>query len=163
LFPAGEARFERRGEDAVTDDDGKSKRLERYALNGIAWGRETLWFDDARHLAVAKMVDDEFDHFEATRDGYSSVLAALVARAAQDGMAELEEKSRLFLADPGSTGPLALVGATLVDGTGAPPVPDAALVIAGGRIVAAGPRATVSIPAGARRVDVTGNTLLLGL
>jgi hypothetical protein len=60
LFPAGEARFERRGEDAVTDDDGKSKRLERYALNGIAWGRETLWFDDARHLAVAKMVDDEF-------------------------------------------------------------------------------------------------------
>jgi hypothetical protein len=128
LFPAGEAHFERRGEDAVTDDDGKSKRLERHALTGIGGGRETLWFDDARHLAVAKMVDDEFDHFEATRDGYSSVLAALVARAAEDGMAELKEKSRLFLADPGSTGPLALVGATLVDGTGAPPVPDAALV-----------------------------------
>jgi imidazolonepropionase-like amidohydrolase len=163
LFPEGEAHFERRGEDAVTDDDGKSKRLERYALTGIGWGRETLWFDDARHLAVAKMVDDEFDHFEATRDGYASVLAALVARAAEDGMAELKEKSRQFLADPGSTGPLALVGATLVDGTGAPPVPDAALVIAGGRIVAAGPRATVSIPAEAKRLDVTGKTLLPGL
>ena len=34
-----------------------------------------------------------------------------------------------------------LTGATLIDGTGAAPVPDAAVVIDGDRITAAGPRA----------------------
>ena len=33
-----------------------------------------------------------------------------------------------------------LTGATLIDGTGAAPVPDAAVVIDGERIIAAGPR-----------------------
>jgi hypothetical protein len=38
----------------------------------------------------------------------------------------------------------ALIGATVIDGTGAPPVPDA--VIANGRILQAGARSEVPIP-----------------
>jgi imidazolonepropionase-like amidohydrolase len=56
-----------------------------------------------------------------------------------------------------------VVGATLIDGTGAPPVPDSAVVIDGERIVAAGGRGGVSWPAHADVVDLSGLTLLPGL
>jgi imidazolonepropionase-like amidohydrolase len=58
---------------------------------------------------------------------------------------------------------LALVNGTLVDGTGAEAVPNASIVIRGDRIVAVGPRASVSIPAGAQVLDVGGGTILPGL
>src|SRR5262245_65472731 len=56
-----------------------------------------------------------------------------------------------------------LLGATLIDGTGAAPVPDAAVLINNGRISAVGPRQTVSRPANADVIDVSGLTLLPGL
>jgi len=56
-----------------------------------------------------------------------------------------------------------LTGATLIDGTGAAPVPDAAVVIDDERIIAAGPRAATAWPANAEIVDVTGRTLIPGL
>ena len=50
----------------------------------------------------------------------------------------------------------------LFDGTGAPPVPDAALVIAEGRIRYAGPAAGApAMPAEARRIDARGGTIRL--
>src|SRR5262249_34830535 len=54
-------------------------------------------------------------------------------------------------------------GATLIDGTGRRPVSDAIIVIDGGRIVAAGPRADVSAPAGAKEIDATGKFVIPGL
>jgi imidazolonepropionase-like amidohydrolase len=58
--------------------------------------------------------------------------------------------------------PLALVGGTLIDGTGADPLPDAVLVIHGERILAVGPRAEVTIPPEARVVELEGATMLPG-
>ena len=67
-------------------------------------------------------------------------------------------------ADPdGGSRALAIVGAQLVDGTGADPVPDAVVVIRGGRIAAAGSRAGTAIPAGAEIVDAAGRTVMPGL
>jgi imidazolonepropionase-like amidohydrolase len=57
----------------------------------------------------------------------------------------------------------AIVGATLIDGNGGAAVADAVVVIAGERITAAGPRSTVSIPAGARTIDGRGKFLVPGL
>lgn len=57
---------------------------------------------------------------------------------------------------------LALVGATLVDGTERPPVRDAVVVVQGERIVAVGPRASVAIPPGAETVDLRGRFLIPG-
>jgi len=54
-------------------------------------------------------------------------------------------------------------GATLVDGTGSAPVADAAIVIDGERIVAAGPRPSLSWPGDAEIVDVRGKTIIPGL
>lgn len=57
---------------------------------------------------------------------------------------------------------LVLVNGTLIDGTGAEPIPDAVLIIQGERIVAVGSREDIKIPAGARVIDVTGATILPG-
>lgn len=62
-----------------------------------------------------------------------------------------------------ATGPLALVGATLVDGTGSPPVADAVVVVEGGRIACAGPRAECPVPDGSRTVDLAGRWIAPGL
>lgn len=56
-----------------------------------------------------------------------------------------------------------LTGATLIDGTGAAPVPDAAVVIDGDRVTAAGPRPAMAWPAEAEVVDVRGRTVIPGL
>jgi imidazolonepropionase-like amidohydrolase len=53
--------------------------------------------------------------------------------------------------------------ARLLDGTGAPPVTDGVVLVQGERIVAAGPAARVSIPAGARTVNLGDVTLMPGL
>ena len=60
-------------------------------------------------------------------------------------------------------GPVAIVGARLIDGSGADPVDDAVLVFEGERITAAGHRDTVSIPRDAAILDAAGKTLLPGL
>jgi imidazolonepropionase-like amidohydrolase len=57
----------------------------------------------------------------------------------------------------------AIVGARLIDGTGAGPVDNAVVLVAGDRITAAGTRAIVPVPRGATVVDATGKTLIPGL
>jgi imidazolonepropionase-like amidohydrolase len=58
---------------------------------------------------------------------------------------------------------VAIVGATLIDGTGGPAVPDAAVLVRGQRIVAAGVRGAVAIPEGTEVFDGTGLSVLPGL
>jgi imidazolonepropionase-like amidohydrolase len=59
--------------------------------------------------------------------------------------------------------PLALIGATVIDGTGAPPLADAAIVIRGGKIDCVGARSACPIPAGVRIVDCSGRWITPGL
>ena len=60
-------------------------------------------------------------------------------------------------------GGLAIVGAQLIDGTGADPVADSVVVIRDGRIEAAGARDTTPVPEGAEVIDATGKTIIPGL
>jgi imidazolonepropionase-like amidohydrolase len=57
---------------------------------------------------------------------------------------------------------LSLTNGILIDGTGADAVPNAAVVIQNGRILAAGPQAQMEIPANANIIDVQGKTILPG-
>lgn len=57
---------------------------------------------------------------------------------------------------------LVLTHATLSDGTGADPIPDAVLVVGGERIIAVGPASQVDIPAGVELIDLRGATVLPG-
>jgi imidazolonepropionase-like amidohydrolase len=179
-LPSGTVRIEARGQDTIhvvikdaTKDAGKDpansganevargEKLDRYTVEGLIWGRETLWFDANRNLVAAVTTDAEFDHFEAIRDGYESALGDFVGRAGADGMSALAEISKGI---PGShAATLAIVGATLIDGTGAAPVTNAVVVIRNGRILAAGPRVNVKIPKHANLVDARGKTILPGL
>jgi imidazolonepropionase-like amidohydrolase len=58
---------------------------------------------------------------------------------------------------------LVLRGGLLIDGTGRPPVNDAAVVISGNRIQSAGTASAVTIPANATVIDTSGKTILPGL
>ena len=58
---------------------------------------------------------------------------------------------------------IAVLHGTLIDGTGAAPLPDSAVIIDAGRIEAAGPSADIDIPHGARTVEAAGKTLMPGL
>src|SRR5687767_15791866 len=57
----------------------------------------------------------------------------------------------------------AFTGARLIDGTDRAPVDNATLIVRGGRIAAAGPARTVSIPPGAERIALDGKTVIPGL
>lgn len=51
----------------------------------------------------------------------------------------------------------------LIDGTGAPPIEDAVVVVTGDAITAAGKAGTVPVPPGAKVIDLTGFTVMPGL
>jgi len=167
-LPRGTVKIEPRGQDMIhvtskddAKDTGKDEKLDRYTIDGLIWGRETLWFDAHRNLVAAVTTDAEFDHFEAIREGYESALGDFVGRAGADGMSALAEISKGIPGSHATT--LAVVGGTLIDGTGSTPVPDAAVVIRDGKIIAVGPRANVKIPKHASVVDAHGKFILPGL
>lgn len=61
------------------------------------------------------------------------------------------------------TCPRVLVGGTLIDGTGAPPINDSIVVIKDEYIVAVGKRDEIPIPDGSEVYDITGKTIMPGL
>ena len=60
-------------------------------------------------------------------------------------------------------GTITIAGATLIDGTGAPPVEDAVVIVRGDRIERAGSRQDVPVPEGGEVIDATGKFLIPGL
>ncbi|MFZ0795794.1 MAG: amidohydrolase family protein, partial [Candidatus Korobacteraceae bacterium] len=159
-LPIGAVRIQDRGSETM-QVKGKDVQVQRYTVQGLIWGMETLWMDSANNLAALVSTDAEFDHFEAVRDDYEPALSTFVASAAHDEMAALTEMSQKL---PGRRmGTFAFVGATVIDGTGKAPIPDATVVTSDGKIVAVGPSKDVKIPAGAQRIDVTGKYIIPGL
>ncbi|MDX1385577.1 MAG: amidohydrolase family protein [Thermoanaerobaculia bacterium] len=66
-------------------------------------------------------------------------------------------------ASSGQATPLAIVGATVIDGATAPPLTDATVVVSGGRIATVGPRHEIDVPDGATVIDGAGRFLIPGL
>lgn len=156
----GAVKITERGADQIAVN-GKPEKLTRYSVEGLIWGRETLWFDSTKNLVAEISIDAEFDHFESIRDGYESALPTFVARAGADNMALLAGLAKKI---SGSRAPiLAMVGATLIDGTGRAPILDSVIVVENGRITQAGPRAKVKVPKSAHVIDARGKTILPGL
>src|SRR4030095_6581365 len=165
LVPRGEVFIEQRGRDTVMVQ-GKPSVVDRHHLSGSkwggGWGRQTLWFDSQnRLLAAVNLGSDKETNLSAIRDGYESNLSFFLKRAVEDGIDRLTEVANRL--SPRNTTPLVLLGGTLIDGTGAPPINNSAVVIHEDRIIAAGPRSEITIPTGARVVDVSGQYILPGL
>lgn len=165
LLPSGEAFVEFRGRDTVTLS-GKPTTLDRYHLSGKkwpgGWGRQTLWFDSDNHLVAAVNLGSEVEtNLYAIRDGYDSAISFFLKRTVEDGIDRLTQVADQL--SPKNKSPLVLLGGTLIDVTGKPPITNSAVVIQGDRIIAAGPQSEIKVPEGAKIVDITGKFLLPGL
>ena len=88
MNPAATTRFASRRQ-TRENESSRDEKLDRYTVEGLIWGRETLWFDANRNLVAEVSTDAEFDHFEAIREGYESALGDFVGRAGADGMSAL--------------------------------------------------------------------------
>ncbi|MGH7730542.1 MAG: amidohydrolase family protein [Candidatus Eiseniibacteriota bacterium] len=175
VFEANLDAIRRRDRDAYLACYLRSEGLARTGPTGIAFGYAALDSSAGRGWP---------DHFEALDLRLAPVRPGMVygtyryrvryGAVEQSGLSE-----RLFVgtpegwriavttAFPALAGvpppPRAIVGATLVDGTGGPPVPDAVVVIRDGRVECAGPRARCPIPAGVDTLDARGMWVLPGL
>jgi imidazolonepropionase-like amidohydrolase len=158
LLPDGAATIVAGGSDTMRMA-GRDVVLERYTVGGVVWGYETLWFDRAVRLVGAVTNEAGGNHFEVIREGFEEVLPQLVGKAVRASM------TRLAALVPATASPaaIALIGGTLIDGSGADPMPNAVVVLRGERIVAAGPRGAVAIPGDATRIEVPGKYLVPGL
>jgi imidazolonepropionase-like amidohydrolase len=161
IFPGGgHVEITARGRDFFTVG-GLRIALDRYMVEGLIWGHESLWLNSHGDLVAAVTLSAELSHFEAIREGYEEVLGRFVGLAGKDGMSALTELSSH--ASVASADTIAIVGGTLIDGNGGAPVPDTAIVVRGERIVAVGREPEVTIPRAAYRVDARGKTVLPGL
>ena len=161
LLPSGQATFAQRGTDTLRGPSGTSVVLRRYCVSGLLWGRQSMWATaDGRIVAVVNG-DAELDRFEAVRAGYEHLLPDFVRGAVRDGLADLEAAARH--APPSRIGAYAIVGARIIDGTGAPPIADGVVIIRDGRIEAVGPAGRVLVPANLPREDARGKTIIPGL
>ena len=150
------------GEDVVALPQGRSRtvRLTRYTVANLMFGREILWMDEQGRLAALMTFAGGLPQ-EQILDVYAPAFAQLVQSGVRQEMANLDELGRQVR--PEATGAFAIVGARLIDGTGAPTVADSVVVVRDGKIAAAGPRATVALPAGLRVIHAEGQSLLPGL
>ncbi len=160
LVPDGAVSFELRGRDTLAHASGRVV-ARRYSVSGLLWGRQSMWATDEGRVIAVVNGDAELDRFEAVRQGFEGDLATFVGGAVRDGLEDLYALARDVR--PVHEGDYAIVGARLIDGTGAPAVDDATVVVRDGRIAGAGARASVAIPKGIAVVDARGKTMIPGL
>lgn len=158
-LPQNDVTIEARGRDVIRAD-GRVVTLDRFSVDGVVWGRETLWLDPSGVFAAGITRAGGLS-FEGVREDLDASLGTFVERATRDRIADLQTITART--PPLRSGSYAMTGATLVDATGRPPIADAVVVVRDGRIAAVGPRATTAVPSGVATVDVTGKTIVPGL
>jgi imidazolonepropionase-like amidohydrolase len=143
---------------------GERLSLERFSIDGVAWGREILYLDgELRFAAIVTRAN--LLPLEGIREdlavSHPAMLDAILADAAR---AELAAAARTSASIPVvAQGDFALVGARIVDGSVRPPIEDGTVLVHDGRIAAVGSRQRVTIPAGGRTIDARGKTIIPGL
>ncbi|ACY13099.1 amidohydrolase family protein [Haliangium ochraceum] len=120
-------------------------------------GANLHWSGDSAHLFWSlgpELYTRALTEMFAFVDGAAAELPPLASQGVDLGF-------DVATAKPDST--IALVGGKAVTMNGDEVIDDAVIVIRGDRIAAVGPRASVTIPADARRIDVSGMSVIPGL
>ncbi|MBS0360713.1 MAG: amidohydrolase family protein, partial [Proteobacteria bacterium] len=156
---ASPAEIQRVGADKIRVG-GRVVALTRYTVGGLMFGRQVAWMDGRGRLAALMTFAGGLP-VEQVLEPYKPAFDQLVKAGVRQEMALLDAMGRQVR--PEASGAFAIVGARLIDGTGAPAVADAAVVVRGGKIVAAGPRSAVVLPAGIKVIHAEGQSLLPGL
>lgn len=157
VYPAG-AKIHIKSAETLTIGD---RAVHGYTVDGLIWGEESLWMDDAQNLWALVSTDAEFDHFEAVREPYAENLGVFISSAVRSNLARLATLTAAARTAPPKK--LAITGATLEDSTGAAPVKDSVILIENGIITAVGSRRGVHIPKDATVLDAKGKYAIPGL
>jgi imidazolonepropionase-like amidohydrolase len=160
LLPSGEAAISHYGTDTILIGERKVQ-LDTFSIGGLTWGRTWLWFDRKQLIAIVTPNRDTSSQLQAIREGFEGALPEFLTKAAEHGMARLVSQAKRVSPQPQAS--LAIVGGTLVDGTGSPQLHNSAVVVQAGKIIAAGPRADIKIPPNATLINAEGKTVLPGL
>lgn len=136
-------------------------RVRPYTIDGVIWGTETLLLDVEDHDVVATATTAGVLLFEA-------IAADLSEAQSRDAAVRVRQQALWLSARTQAVMPLqrsrfAVTGARLIDGTGAAPVENAVVLVRDGRIEAAGPVASVTLPRGVPVVEANGKTIMPGL
>ena len=140
--------------------NGRMVRLARYAVANLMFGREVVWMNDSGRIAALMTFAGGLPQ-EEILDGYEEVEAQLEHSGVQQEMLDLDDLDREVPSEAARA--FAIVGARLIDGTGAPAVENSVVMVRDGRIVAAGKAGAVKVPAGTRVIHAEGRSLLPGL
>ena len=135
-------------------------RLTRYTVANLMFGREIVWMNDDSRLAALMTFAGGLP-IEEVRDDYASIAGELVRSGVQQEMLDLDDLDRQV--PPEAAGEFAIVGARLIDGTGAPAIENSVVIVRNGRILAAGTAASTPVPSGMRVIHTAGESLLPGL
>jgi imidazolonepropionase-like amidohydrolase len=147
------------GQDSISVN-GSTVRLQRYTIANLMFGREILWLDEHDQLAAIMTFAGGLP-MEVVNDKYEPAFNQLVHSGVGQEMEDLAHLDKMVA--PEASGSFAIVGATLIDGTGRPAVKNSAVVVRSGRIVAAGPTGRVALPPHIHVVHAEGMYLLPGL
>jgi imidazolonepropionase-like amidohydrolase len=139
------------GDDLLIEETGHDAGLTRYSIANVVWGRESMWLNDRQEVAAAVSYAGNLP-IEAVRAEYREMLPKLIASATADRVKWLAQLP-VISAMPES---FAIVGARLIDGTGAAPIENATVVVRDGKIAG-------GEIAGLQKIDGRGMTLLPGL
>ena len=95
----------------------EDETLDRYTIEGLIWGRETLWFDAHKNLVAAVTTTPN----STTSKPFATATKAPSAISSGAPAPTAWALWPKFEGIPGShEATLAIVGATLIDGTGRP-------------------------------------------
>jgi hypothetical protein len=155
--PGGAVRIQVRADEQI-DVGGRPFLLQRLTIDGPVWGRQTAWVEPGGNLNVLVTWVDGIP-FQAVREGFQGQLDRFMDRAIRD---RVEDLDRLVVI-PEHPGGVVLSGATVFPAGGRPVIPDAVVVVRGGRIAAVGPASRLKPPGDLPRVDVSGMTIVPGL
>lgn len=173
LLPTGTVMIKQAGMDTLWYY-GKQLILERMVINGLVWGNELVWTDAEGNLVCLITNDAEGDKLEMMRDRYEALLPELIGRAARYGMElfahAMKSEARAAGASGGpaagsigGSGTLAIVGGRMVDVAMGQSTENSVILIRNGKIVKAGAKDAVTVPADAKIIRAEGKTILPGL
>jgi hypothetical protein len=156
LLPTGEATIAPLGEGIVVSSGERRQYVAGYAISGLEFTPTYLWLDrEGALFAIASGWSG------LVREGWEPTLKAL--SAVQDSVTMTRGRVDAKRLGDHPTGPVAFIGATLFDAPNAKLLPGTTVLVDGNRVTAVGPDGSVTIPEGARRIQVAGKTLLPGL
>jgi len=156
LLPAGEARLESTGEFKVTVS-GTQRHLRSVSISGLDFVPSLVWLDDDG--SYFGTVDS---WFACVPEGWEGAIDPLIAEGKRLNTVRDAALAQQLAQRPPAAG-LAIAHARVFDAAGKKWLDDQTVVVRGDRIVALGPSAKTTIPAGALVIDAKGKSLLPGL